>query len=51
MTIDSSKISSSIAPFAMIEKHSALPREQEILFTMHSVFRIVEITQTSSDSR
>ncbi|CAF2088816.1 unnamed protein product [Rotaria magnacalcarata] len=51
MTIDPSKISSSITPFAMIEKHSALPREQEILFTMHSVFRIVEITQTSSDSR
>ncbi|CAF3383628.1 unnamed protein product [Rotaria socialis] len=51
MTIDPSKISTSITPFAMIDKHSALPREQEILFTMHSVFRIVEITQTPSNSR
>ncbi|CAF1199421.1 unnamed protein product, partial [Rotaria magnacalcarata] len=51
MTIGPSKISNSITPFAMIDKHSALPREQEILFTMHSVFRIVEITQTPSNSR
>ncbi|CAF4854864.1 unnamed protein product, partial [Rotaria magnacalcarata] len=51
MTIDPSKISTSITPFAMIDKHSALPREQEILFTMHSVFRIVEITRTPSNSR
>ncbi|CAF3219933.1 unnamed protein product [Rotaria socialis] len=51
MTIDSSKISSSITPFAMIDKHSALPQEQEILFTVHTVFRIVEITQTPKNSR
>ncbi|CAF1175957.1 unnamed protein product [Rotaria magnacalcarata] len=51
MTIDPSKISTSITPFAMIDEHSALPQEQEILFTMHSVFRIVEITQTPSNSR
>ncbi|CAF4880143.1 unnamed protein product, partial [Rotaria magnacalcarata] len=51
MTIDPSKISTSITPFAMIDKQSALPREQEVLFTMHSVFRIVEITQTPSNSR
>ncbi|CAF1409791.1 unnamed protein product, partial [Rotaria magnacalcarata] len=51
MTIDPSKISTSITPFAMIEKHSALPREQEVLFTMHSVFRIVEITPTPDNSR
>ncbi|CAF2038997.1 unnamed protein product [Rotaria magnacalcarata] len=51
MTIDPSKISTSITSFAMIDKHSALPQEQEILFTMHSVFRIVEITQTPSNSR
>ncbi|CAM4800509.1 unnamed protein product [Rotaria magnacalcarata] len=51
MTIDPSKISSSITPFAMIDEHSALPQEQEILFTMHTVFRIVEITQTPSNSR
>ncbi|CAF3998677.1 unnamed protein product, partial [Rotaria magnacalcarata] len=51
MTIDPSKISTSITSFAMIGKHSALPQEQEILFAMHSVFRIVEITQTPSNSR
>ncbi|CAF1997155.1 unnamed protein product, partial [Rotaria magnacalcarata] len=51
MTIDPSKISTSITPFAMIDEHSALPQEQEILFTMHTVFRIVEITQTPSNSR
>ncbi|CAF4351663.1 unnamed protein product, partial [Rotaria magnacalcarata] len=51
MTIDPSKISTSITPFAMIDEHSALPREQEILFTMHTAFRIVEITQTPSNSR
>ncbi|CAF4437395.1 unnamed protein product, partial [Rotaria magnacalcarata] len=51
MTVDPSKISTSITPFAMIDKHSALPREQEILFTMHTVFRILEITQTPSNSR
>ncbi|CAF1481335.1 unnamed protein product [Rotaria magnacalcarata] len=51
MTIDPSKTSTSITPFAMIDKHSALPQEQEILFTMHSVFRIVEITPTPSNSR
>ncbi|CAF1523540.1 unnamed protein product [Rotaria magnacalcarata] len=51
MTIDPSKISTSITPFAMIDEYSALPQEQEILFTMHSVFRIVEITQTPSNSR
>ncbi|CAF5162161.1 unnamed protein product, partial [Rotaria magnacalcarata] len=51
MTIDPSKISTSITPFAMIDTHSAFPQEQEILFTMHSVFRIVEITQTPSNSR
>ncbi|CAF3016766.1 unnamed protein product [Rotaria socialis] len=51
MTIDPSKISTSITPFAMIDEHSALPQEQEILFTMHTVFRIDEITQTPSNSR
>ncbi|CAF4830543.1 unnamed protein product, partial [Rotaria socialis] len=46
MTIDPSKISTLITPFAMIDEHSALPQEQEILFTMHAVFRIGEIKQT-----
>ncbi|CAF4386017.1 unnamed protein product, partial [Rotaria magnacalcarata] len=51
MTIDPSKISTSITPFAMIDEHSALPQEQEILFTMHTVFRIVEIAPTPTNSR
>ncbi|CAF4847336.1 unnamed protein product, partial [Rotaria socialis] len=51
MTIDSSKISASITPFAMIDEHSALPQEQEILFTMHTVFRVGEIKRTAENSR
>ncbi|CAF5032565.1 unnamed protein product, partial [Rotaria socialis] len=51
MTIDSSKISASITPFAMIDEHSALPQEQEILFTMHTVFRVGEIKRTPENSR
>ncbi|CAF4728719.1 unnamed protein product, partial [Rotaria socialis] len=51
MAIDPSKISTSITPFAMIDKHSALPQEQEILFTMHTVFRVGEIKQTPENSR
>ncbi|CAF1542159.1 unnamed protein product, partial [Adineta steineri] len=51
MTIDPSKISTSITPFAMIDEHSALPQEQEILFTMHTVFRVLEIKQMAENSR
>ncbi|CAF3101797.1 unnamed protein product, partial [Rotaria socialis] len=51
MTIDPSKISTSNTPFAMIDEHSALPQEQEILFTMHTVFRVGEIKQTTENSR
>ncbi|CAF3520198.1 unnamed protein product [Rotaria socialis] len=51
MTIDQSKISTSNTPFAMIDEHSAIPSEQEILFTMHTVFRVVEIKQTAKNNR
>ncbi|CAF4411148.1 unnamed protein product, partial [Rotaria magnacalcarata] len=51
LTIDPSKISTSNTPFAMIDKHSAVPGEKEILFTMHSVFRVVEIKQTAKNNR
>ncbi|CAF3114770.1 unnamed protein product [Rotaria socialis] len=51
MTIDQSKISTSSTPFAMIDEHSAIPSEQEILFTMHTVFRVVEIKQTANNNR
>ncbi|CAF2110909.1 unnamed protein product, partial [Rotaria magnacalcarata] len=50
MTIDPSKISTSNTPFAMIDEHSAIPSEQEILFTMHTVFRVVEIKQMAENS-
>ncbi|CAM2729054.1 unnamed protein product, partial [Rotaria socialis] len=49
--VDPSKISTSNTPFAMIDEHSALPQEQEILFTMHTVFRVGEIKQTTENSR
>ncbi|CAF3451590.1 unnamed protein product [Rotaria socialis] len=51
MTIDQIKISPSNTPFAMIDEHSAIPSEQEILFTMHTVFRVVEIKQTPKNNR
>ncbi|CAM4788069.1 unnamed protein product [Rotaria magnacalcarata] len=51
MTIDQSKLSTSNTPFALIDEHSAIPSEQEILFTMHTVFRVVEIKQTAKNNR
>ncbi|CAF3783683.1 unnamed protein product [Rotaria socialis] len=51
MTIDQSKISTSNTPFAMIDEHSAIPSEQEILFTMHTVSRVVEIKRKPNNSR
>ncbi|CAF2047614.1 unnamed protein product [Rotaria magnacalcarata] len=50
MTIDQSKISTSNTPFAMIDEHSAVRGEKEILFTMHTVFRIVEMKQTAKNN-
>ncbi|CAF4821170.1 unnamed protein product [Rotaria socialis] len=51
MKIDQSKISTSNTPFAMIDEHSAIRGEKEILFTMHTVFRVVEMKQTTTNSR
>ncbi|CAM4982860.1 unnamed protein product [Rotaria socialis] len=51
MKIDPSKISTSITPFAIIGEHSVIPQEQEILFTMHTVFRVGEIKQPAENSR
>ncbi|CAF3569969.1 unnamed protein product [Rotaria socialis] len=50
MTIDQSTISTSNTPFAMIDKHSAVPGEKEILFTMHTIFRVVEIKHMAENS-
>ncbi|CAF1942438.1 unnamed protein product [Rotaria magnacalcarata] len=51
MKINPSKISTSITPFAMIDDYAAVKSEQEILFTMHTIFRVVEIKQTAKNSR
>ncbi|CAF5219132.1 unnamed protein product, partial [Rotaria magnacalcarata] len=51
MTIDPSKISTSNTPFSMIDEHSAVRGEKEILFTMHTVFRVVEMKQTAENNR
>ena len=40
MTIDPSQISTSTTPFAMIDEYTAVRGEEEILFTMHTVFRV-----------
>ncbi|CAF4160094.1 unnamed protein product [Rotaria sp. Silwood2] len=51
MTIDQSKISSSSTPFALIDKYSAIPTENEVLFSMHTVFRLGEMEQSTKDKR
>ncbi|CAF4762559.1 unnamed protein product, partial [Rotaria sp. Silwood2] len=51
MTIDPSRVSASTTPFALIDSYSAFPREQEILFSMHTVFRVHEIKQTLHNIR
>ncbi|CAF3469752.1 unnamed protein product, partial [Rotaria sp. Silwood2] len=51
MTIDLSKVTVSSTPFALIDEYSAIPQEQEILFSMHTVFRVGEIKQSASNSR
>ncbi|CAF3855989.1 unnamed protein product [Rotaria sp. Silwood1] len=51
MTIDPSKISASTTPFALIDEHSAIESEKEILFSMHTVFRVDDIKQAVSNSR
>ncbi|CAF3880159.1 unnamed protein product [Rotaria sp. Silwood1] len=51
MTIDSSNVSVPTIPFAFIDKYSANPQQQEILFSTHTVFRVGEIKQTVSNNR
>ncbi|CAF1185217.1 unnamed protein product [Rotaria sp. Silwood1] len=49
MTINPSKISTSSTPFALINDCSNFSEEQEILFSMHTVFRVGEIQQTANN--
>ena len=52
MTIDPEKVSiSSSTPFAFIDHESAIPSEQEILFSMHTVFRTENIQQMKDEKR
>lgn len=51
LTIDPKKISTSKTPYALIDGYSAIPSEQEILFTMYTVFRVVDIKQTTKNTR
>ncbi|CAM4777561.1 unnamed protein product [Rotaria magnacalcarata] len=51
MTIDQSKISTASTPFAMIDQYAAIKGEQEILFAMNTVFRVVESKQTTKNNR
>ena len=52
MTIDPEKMSiSSSTPFALINHESTIPSEQEILFSMHTVFRIENIQQMKEKKR
>ena len=52
MTIDPKKVSiSSSTPFALIDHVSAIPTEQEILFSMHTNFRIGNIQLMNDEKR
>lgn len=43
MAIDPDEVSSSTTPFAFIDEESAIVQKEEILFTMHTVFRVIDI--------
>ncbi|CAF4067391.1 unnamed protein product, partial [Rotaria sp. Silwood2] len=51
ITIDPSEVSTSTSPFAFIKNHSAFPQEEEILFSMHTVFRVGDTKQTVNNNR
>jgi tetratricopeptide (TPR) repeat protein len=49
--IDLKKKSATTTPFALIQDFSAIKTEKEILFSMHSVFRVGEIKQSTENKR
>ncbi|CAF3567269.1 unnamed protein product [Rotaria sp. Silwood1] len=51
MTIDPKRVLASTTPFALIDEYSAIPQEQEILFSMHTVFRVTETKQMFKNNR
>ncbi|CAF4326493.1 unnamed protein product [Rotaria sp. Silwood2] len=50
MKVDSSKVSASTTPFALIDDYSAISQEKEVLFSMHTVFRVGDIKQTTENN-
>ena len=50
ITIDPVKASSSGIPFAFIENYSAFQQEEEVLFSMHAVFRIQNIYEPTENN-
>lgn len=51
MKIDPSKISTSTTPYALIDDYTVIRGEKEILFTIHTIFRVIDIKQTTKNSR
>ncbi|CAF2219751.1 unnamed protein product [Rotaria magnacalcarata] len=51
MTINPTQSSTSTTPFVMVDEHSDFSSEHEILFAMHTIFRVGEIKQTANNSR
>ncbi|CAF3974148.1 unnamed protein product [Rotaria magnacalcarata] len=51
ITINPKKISAKTTLFDLINEYSTIPQEQEILVTMHTVFRVVDMKHPSSNSR
>ncbi|CAF4055636.1 unnamed protein product, partial [Rotaria sp. Silwood1] len=49
MTIDLNKIPTTTTPFALIDGYSAIKTEKEILFSMHTIFRVDDIRQSLSN--
>ncbi|CAF2101854.1 unnamed protein product [Rotaria magnacalcarata] len=51
MTINPTQSSTSTTPFVMVDEHSDFSSEHEILFAMHTIFRVGKIKQTANNSR
>jgi tetratricopeptide (TPR) repeat protein len=50
MTINSKKVSALTTPFALIENYSVFQQEKEVLFSMHTVFRIQNIHESTENN-
>lgn len=51
ITIDPNKVLTTRTPYALIDAYSAFSSEEEILFTMHTVFRVIAIRQIAENDR